>query len=109
MDYSWHFLTLSRYMNEFAPTLFLIHSLENMNHTSELQTCPNCKHQAPREANQCLECGNPLNPHKTYQEAFSGMGLGLFDLLPGVRDLPYAMRYVITAVSIILVFAFLFL
>jgi hypothetical protein len=80
-----------------------------MSDTSEFQICPNCKHQAPREANQCLECGSPLNPRKTYKEAFSGMGLGLADLIPGIRSLPYAMRYVIAAISIILLFAFLFL
>jgi predicted amidophosphoribosyltransferase len=82
---------------------------KNMTDTSELQTCPKCKQEVSRQANQCPECGAPLNPRKTYKEAYGGMGLGLFDMIPVVRDLPYAMRYVLMAISFIFLFAVLFL
>ena len=49
------------------------------------------------------QCGSPLG-HKTAKEAYiSWSGLGLFDLIPGIRDLPYPVRFVIMVVVVLLV------
>ncbi|MFH1565872.1 MAG: hypothetical protein ABIB98_01580 [bacterium] len=41
---------------------------------------------------------------KTLKKAYlSWKGLGLFDLIPGVRDLPYVVRFILMAITVTLV------
>ena len=70
---------------------------------AQLKACPHCRHQVSERASKCLQCGSPLG-HKTAKEAYiSWSGLGLFDLIPGIRDLPYPVRFVIMVVVVLLV------
>ena len=41
---------------------------------------------------------------KTVKKAYlSWKGLGLFDLIPGVRDLPYVVRFLLMVITVIVV------
>ena len=68
----------------------------------QLRACPDCGHQVSERASKCPQCGGPLW-HKTAKEAYSSWsGLGLIDLIPGIRDLPYPVRFVIMVVVLLL-------
>ena len=74
--------------------------------SSNLKPCPDCSHLVSLRADKCPQCGGPLwHKHKSVREAYSWKGLGVIDLLPGVRDLPYPARFVIA----VILFGFLFL
>jgi RNA polymerase subunit RPABC4/transcription elongation factor Spt4 len=61
---------------------------------AKLKACPDCGHMVSERASKCPQCGGPLW-HKTIKEAYgSWSGLGIFDLIPGIRDLPYRTRFV---------------
>jgi hypothetical protein len=50
---------------------------------------------------KCPACGGRIR-YKTAKEAFgSWNGLGVFDLIPGIRDLPTPLRFLLMAVSVI--------
>lgn len=67
---------------------------------AKLKPCPDCGHQVSYRANKCPQCGGPLW-HKTVKEAyFSWSGLGLIDLIPGIRDLPFAARFAFMVVIV---------
>lgn len=69
----------------------------------KLSECPDCKHEVSVRAICCPNCGGPLW-HKTIKDAYgSRSGLGLFDLIPGIRDLPYVVRIVLMAITVVLV------
>jgi outer membrane protein assembly factor BamE (lipoprotein component of BamABCDE complex) len=67
----------------------------------KLKPCPDCKRQVSERASKCPQCGGPLW-HKTVNEAYFGSnGMGLLDLIPGIRDLPSAARFAIMTVVLI--------
>jgi tRNA(Ile2) C34 agmatinyltransferase TiaS len=55
------------------------------------RVCPECDADITREDFTCPECGARIR-YKTTKEAYSWGGLGLFDLIPGIRDLPFPAR-----------------
>lgn len=73
---------------------------------AKLESCPDCGHQVSKRASKCPQCGGPLW-HKTVNDAFlSGKGMGLIDLIPGVRDLPFLARLALVALLIAIAFTF---
>ena len=45
-----------------------------------------------------------MKKYKTPKEAyFSWQGMGLFDLIPGIRDLPYPIRFILMAITVTVV------
>jgi hypothetical protein len=57
----------------------------------------------------CPACGMRIR-YKTAKEAYgSWSGLGLFDLIPGVRDLPFPVRFVLMAVVVCALIAAIFI
>ncbi len=52
--------------------------------------CPSCGQIFSGYTSKCSYCGRRF--HKTVVEAYTS-GLGLFDLIPGIRDLPDPLRY----------------
>ena len=59
--------------------------------TEAQPSCPDCGQTLSGPSSQCLHCGG--RTHKTVAEAYgSPSGLGLFDLIPGIRDLPDPVR-----------------
>src|SRR5262249_51884337 len=70
--------------------------------------CPNCGQILSEPASQCLHCGGRV--HKTYTQAYeSPSGLGLFDLIPGIRDLPDPVRKATALVSVVVIVSLLIL
>jgi uncharacterized membrane protein YvbJ len=73
---------------------------------TELRACPDCGHQVSSRANRCPQCGGPLW-HKTAKQAYgSWKGLGLFDLIPGIRDLSYPVRLILMIIVVMLLVIF---
>ena len=71
-----------------------------------LKPCPDCGHSVSIRASKCPQCGGPLW-HKTAKEAYgSWSGLGLFDLIPGIRDLPYSIRFILMVIVVTLLCLF---
>lgn len=69
--------------------------------------CPHCAEQVSKEDFECPACGGRVR-YKTAKEAYGTWGgLGLFDLLPGIRDLPYPVRLLLMAVVVCLLIWFL--
>jgi hypothetical protein len=60
--------------------------------------CPDCGHIFSERARNCPDCGRQT--HKSVAEAYQGSGLGLFDLVPGIRDLPHSVRYALMLVTV---------
>lgn len=74
---------------------------------TELRSCPDCGHQVSPRANRCPQCVGPLW-QKTVKDAYgSWKGLGLFDLIPGIRDLPYPVRFVLMLIVVALLVIFI--
>jgi uncharacterized membrane protein YvbJ len=71
-----------------------------------LRACPDCGHQVSSRANRCPQCGGPLW-HKTVKEAYGSKGLGLLDLIPGIRDLPYPVRLILMIIVVTLLVIFI--
>jgi len=70
---------------------------------AKLKACRHCGNQVSERASKCPQCGRPLR-HKTVKEAYgSWSGLGLFDLIPGIRDLPYPARFALMLVFVVVV------
>jgi hypothetical protein len=73
---------------------------------NNLKPCPDCGHEVSLRANRCPQCGGPLW-HKTAGEAYgTWKGLGLFDLIPGIRDLPYPVRFILMLIIVTLLCLF---
>jgi len=67
---------------------------------AKLKKCSDCGHMVSVRANKCPQCGGPLW-HKTVGDAYgSWSGLGLFDLIPGIRDLPYPVRLLLMLIVV---------
>ena len=64
------------------------------------QICSQCRGEVSREDFRCPECGRRVR-YKTVKEAYSWRGLGLFDLMPGIRDLPYIARFAVMLITVI--------
>lgn len=48
--------------------------------------------------------------HKTIKDAyFSWKGLGLFDLIPGIRDLSYPLKLILMIITLIIILSVIFL
>ena len=61
--------------------------------------CPECGEIFSGRQNKCPHCG--VRFHKAVGEAYgSWSGMGLFDLIPGVRDLPYQVRFTMMIVVV---------
>lgn len=74
---------------------------------SELRDCPDCGHKVSARANRCPNCGGPLW-RKTAKEAYSWNGMGILDLIPGIRDLPDSVRLVLMIIGVaLLLFVYL--
>jgi len=74
---------------------------------TQLRPCPDCGHQVSSRANRCPNCGGPLW-HKTVKDAYgSWKGLGLIDLIPGIRDLPYPVRFILMIIVVALLVIFI--
>jgi len=59
------------------------------------KACPECGNMNTEIAANCPKCGITLR-HKSVKEAYgSWKGLGLLDLIPGIRDLPYPVRFIL--------------
>jgi hypothetical protein len=71
-----------------------------------LRPCPDCQHPTSTRATTCPNCGGPLW-HKSVKEAYSPRGLGLIDLIPGIRDAPYGARLLIGICAVILLVLFI--
>ena len=67
-----------------------------------VKPCPDCGHETSERASKCPACGGPLW-HKTFKEAYSWKGMGLMDLIPGIRDLPFVARLAILALVLTVV------
>ena len=65
-------------------------------------TCPECEAEIARADFTCPECGARIR-YMTAKEAYSWGGLGLFDLIPGIRDLPFAARLILMIVAVTLI------
>jgi hypothetical protein len=61
-------------------------------------TCPRCGQRATAKDLKCRSCGARVR-YKTAKEAY-GRGLGLFDLIPGIRALPFIIRLVLMLVVV---------
>jgi uncharacterized membrane protein YvbJ len=75
-----------------------------------LRACPDCGHQVSSRADRCPQCGGPLW-HKTAKEVHgSWKGLGLLDLIPGIRNLSYPVRLIllIIIVTLLVIFEMIF-
>lgn len=71
-----------------------------MQKQARLRPCPDCGAEVSRRASKCIRCGGPLW-HKTAKEAyFSWGGMGLFDLIPGIRDLPGPVRLILMLIVV---------
>ena len=65
--------------------------------------CPHCRVMVFPDELQCPACRGRLR-YKTFKEAYTmWSGLGIFDLIPGIRDLPYPIRFLLMAIVITLV------
>lgn len=54
--------------------------------------CPHCGHDVAAKDLKCPDCGGRVR-YKTVNEAYGTWGgMGLFDLIPGIRDLPTPFR-----------------
>jgi len=63
--------------------------------TSKYPQCPSCGHDLIIDSPTCAQCGHQLR-HKKFREAyFTWTGLGLFDLIPGIRDLSFKVRLLV--------------
>lgn len=71
--------------------------------------CKFCKEEIAQGAIKCKHCGSmqyeQINPqsngHKTVKEAyFSKKGMGLIDLIPGIRDLPFSLRIIVLIIGL---------
>jgi tRNA(Ile2) C34 agmatinyltransferase TiaS len=61
--------------------------------------CQDCGEILSGPTSKCPHCGQ--RSHKTIAEAYgTPSGLGLFDLVPGVRDLPYHIRKTVMIVFV---------
>jgi hypothetical protein len=66
------------------------------------RSCPNCGANVSQTANRCSGCGAKV--YKTVGEAYSSWaGMGLFDLIPGIRDLPFIVRLFLTFITVLTV------
>jgi len=70
---------------------------------SFVNLCKFCKEEIAQGAIKCKHCGSMQyeqikqqnNDHKTFKEAyFSKKGMGLIDLIPGIRDFSFPARLV---------------
>ena len=78
-----------------TPTAVDYKSNEEKDHMAKRKACPKCSNMNPEVAANCPECGITLR-HKSVKEAYcSWKGLGVFDLIPGIRDLPYPVRFIL--------------
>jgi hypothetical protein len=62
--------------------------------------CPACGLQCAGRDASCPGCGATLPPKTSSEAYFSLSGLGLFDLIPGVQELPYPARLILMIVTI---------
>jgi hypothetical protein len=62
-------------------------------------SCPHCDEPVVTSELICSQCGKRVR-YKTSKEAYSLTGLGLFDLIPGIRDLPYIIRLILMVVVV---------
>ena len=60
--------------------------------------CPKCGQAVRTKDLKCPSCRGFVR-HKTAKEAY-GFGLGLFDLIPGIRDLPFFLRFVLALIVV---------
>lgn len=61
-------------------------------------TCPNCHQGVTEKDLTCPSCKARIR-NKTVKEAYGSWGgLGLFDLIPGIRDWPYGVRVALVIV-----------
>ena len=67
---------------------------------SNNQVCSQCGVEVSEKVLKCPQCGSQAR-YKTLKEAYSWSGLGLFDLIPVIRDLPYLIRFVIMAATVL--------
>lgn len=68
--------------------------------SSTLRPCPDCGQSVSTRAVSCPKCGGPLWRKSTSEAFFSARGFGVIDLIPGIRDLPYAARFVLVLIMI---------
>jgi hypothetical protein len=62
--------------------------------------CPRCGEGVAEADLKCRACGARVR-HKTVREAYGSWGgMGLFDLIPGVRDLPGTLRLLLLIVVV---------
>jgi hypothetical protein len=64
------------------------------------RVCPHCGQAVSAKAVKCSGCGGRIR-YKTAKEAYGTWGgMGLFDLIPGVRDLPTPLRLLLLIVVV---------
>ena len=57
--------------------------------------CPHCGQRVSEKDLRCPGCGGRVR-YKTAKEAYGSLGgMGLFDLIPGIRDLPTPLRFLL--------------
>ena len=61
---------------------------------AEAGVCPLCGRAVSARALKCPSCGGRVR-YRTTREAFSWTGLGVLDLIPGVRSLPDPVKLVL--------------
>lgn len=64
------------------------------------KTCRECGKVLTSKSMKCPSCGEPVSRKKTMRQAYSKGGLGVIDLIPGVRDLPYGVRLVLMIILV---------
>ena len=75
----------------------------------KMLTCPKCGRQVSSPANRCPRCDSLLW-HKTVKETYgSWKGLGLLDVIPGIRNLPYPVRFTLMIIAVALLVIYIVL
>lgn len=67
--------------------------------------CPHCGEGVSAKDLECPSCGGRVR-YKTKKEAYGWCGMGLFDLIPGIRALPTPVRVLLLIIVLVGVYLF---
>lgn len=61
--------------------------------------CEACGETVREDVPKCPSCGQRLR-YKTWKESRAWGGLGFFDMIPGIRDLPGPLRFALMVIVV---------